>query len=293
MINVTGYSTARYGTWYFLEQYNILFDAGDGVVANLRGKCGKVRHIFLSHADRDHLGGLIQLYQTIAQSDNLPKFYYPRDSGSFPALRDFLHKFDPHLLHCEWVAVEGGMHVEVAKNLYVRVAENDHIAVAQGLSREQVKSLDFSLVETRRKLKKEFHKLSGQEIGQLRNDKGEEHITEVHEHVLFGYSGDAPSFDAERWQGAEVLVHEATFIAPDDSSRGHCELGDVIRSAAQLDLKALILGHISARYKEEEIKSAIVEVAEAVSVRFPIYVVYPGETVEDILSTSPMWSAEL
>ncbi|MGH1351144.1 MAG: MBL fold metallo-hydrolase [Methyloligellaceae bacterium] len=290
MVNITGYSTARYGTWYFLEQHNLLFDAGDGVVANLRGKCGKIRHIFLSHADRDHLGGLIQLYQTIAQSDNTPKFYYPKDSGSIPALRDFLQKFDPHLPHCEWIAVEGGMHIEVARNLFVKVGENNHIAVAQGVAPELVKSLDFSLVETRRKLKPEFHKLPGQEIGRLREEKGEEHITVAEEHVLFGYSGDAPSFDVERWQGTEILIHEATFLAPGDSSRGHCELGDVIRSAGRLDLKALILGHISVRYKEDEIRPAILEGARAGNIRFPIYALFPGDVVEDILSKPPVWS---
>ncbi len=290
MINITGYSTARYATWYFLEQYNLLFDAGDGAVASLRGKCGKVRHVFLSHADRDHLGSLIQFYQTVAQSDNPPKFYYPKDSGSFPALRDFLRKFDPHLNPCEWIAVEGGMRIDVGKDLYVQICENDHIAVSQNIDAGLVKSLDFSLVETRQKLKAEFLQLSGQEIGLLRAEKGEAHITDRHERVLFGYSGDAPVFDPERWRGTEVLVHEATFIAPDESARGHCELGDVIRSAAKLDLKALILGHISVRYKAEDICAKIIEIAQSENVSFPIYALLPGATVQDILSTEPVWS---
>lgn len=290
-LSVSGYSTARYGTWYFLEQHGLLFDAGDGAVANLRGKCGKVRHVFLSHADRDHLGSLIQFYQTVAQSQNPPTFYYPKDSGSFPALRDFLEKFDPHLPKCEWLPVQGGMQIEVAKNLLVEVGENDHIAVAnRGISSELVKSLDFCLIETRRKLKEGFQKLEGAAIGKLRREKGEDYISDLIERRLFGYSGDTPAFDLKRWVGVEVLAHEATFIAPDEADRGHCELRDVLRKAASLDLKALILGHISVRYKEDEILKAVSEEVASIGLSFPVFILLPGNVVWDVLTGEPITS---
>ncbi len=289
-LKVSAYSTARYGTWYFLEQYNLLFDAGDGTVANLRGKCGKVRHVFLSHADRDHLGSLIQFYQTVAASPNPPKFYYPKDSGSFPALRDFLHKFDPHLPPCEWVPIEGGMRIEVSDHLLVEIGENDHIASSQEAARGLVKSLDFSLIETRRKLKVEFQGLPGQEISKLRTEKGEDFITNVIERSLFGYSGDAPCFDQVRWERSEVLAHEGTFISPDEGDRGHCEMNSVLQKASELNLKALIIGHISVRYKNEQILKTLKEETEKLQPSFPVYVILPGQVVWDVLGQTPVWS---
>ena len=59
-LTIHGYSTALFATWYFIEELGILFDAGDGLVSGLMGKCGKIKKVFISHADRDHLTGLLQ-----------------------------------------------------------------------------------------------------------------------------------------------------------------------------------------------------------------------------------------
>ena len=82
---LTGYSTALFSTWLFLEDYGLLFDAGDGVSAGLSQKSRKAKYVFITHADRDHLAGLLQLHQLNAQ-DGQPLICYPRDCGSFPAL---------------------------------------------------------------------------------------------------------------------------------------------------------------------------------------------------------------
>ena len=288
-LRISGFSTARFATWYFLDQYRLLFDTGDGLAANLGSKCNRARHVFFSHADRDHLSGLIQFYQIAANPPAPPKFYYPKDSGSFPALREFLERFDPHLPACEWTPLEAGMSIDTGQNIKVQVGQNTHIAVATGADRSAVKSLDFSVVETRRKLRKAFQGLPGEEIARLRKEKGEAEITEASEARLFGYSGDAPFFDADRWRGTEVLVHEATFIAPDAGTRGHSELGEVIAAAATLDLKALILGHFSTRYEVPAIGPAIRAAAEKAAVSFPIYAVLPATVGWDILAGEPVW----
>ena len=95
-MKITGYSTALFSTWFFLEEYGILFDAGDGVSASLMGKGGKIKHIFISHADRDHITGLLQVHQLNARPGK-PLIAYPKDSGSFPAMAGFMDKFDPHV----------------------------------------------------------------------------------------------------------------------------------------------------------------------------------------------------
>ncbi|MCI5058502.1 MAG: RNAse Z, partial [Flavobacteriales bacterium] len=77
-LKITGYSTALFSTWYFVEDYGLLFDAGDGVISALTQKSGKVRQIFVSHADRDHLTGLLQFNQLNARN-GFPIIHYPKD----------------------------------------------------------------------------------------------------------------------------------------------------------------------------------------------------------------------
>ncbi len=59
-LKITGYSTALFSTWFFVDELSLLFDAGDGVSSGLTQKAGKIKHVFISHADRDHLTGLLQ-----------------------------------------------------------------------------------------------------------------------------------------------------------------------------------------------------------------------------------------
>ncbi|MEL7006774.1 MAG: RNAse Z, partial [Bacteroidota bacterium] len=90
---ITGYSTALFSTWFFIDELALLFDAGDGVSAGLVQKARKIKHAFISHADRDHLSGLIQFNQLNAR-EGYPIIYYPENSGSFPALKAFTSAFD-------------------------------------------------------------------------------------------------------------------------------------------------------------------------------------------------------
>ena len=95
-LTISGYSTALFSTWYFVEELGLLFDCGDGVVSNLLQKSRKTDNIFITHADRDHLTGLLQFNQLNARA-GFPVIHYPKDCGSFPALEEFSKKFDPHI----------------------------------------------------------------------------------------------------------------------------------------------------------------------------------------------------
>lgn len=290
IMKLTGYSTARYATWYYLDTLKVLFDAGDGVAASLTSKCQRVQHVFLSHADRDHIAGLLQFNQLGARRDRPLTYYYPKDSGSFPAYQEFIERFDPGLARARWVPVEAGDRIQIASDHLVEVGENDHLVIANSKNAGLAKSLDFRILESRRRLKPAFAGMDGAEIGRLRAEHGNDHVTDQIEHGIFGFSGDTPQFNPERWQDTEILVHEATFIAPDAADRGHCELGEVIRAASNLDLKALVLGHFSTRYDAAFIRDAIVREASAVALRLPIYAVLPLTTVTDVLSEDPVWS---
>src|SRR5438270_13694195 len=92
-LTITAYSTALFSTWYFLEEWGLLLDAGDGLTSTLLQKSRKIAHVFISHADRDHLTGLLQLNQLNAR-EGFPRIYFPAHSASFPALEAFSKAFD-------------------------------------------------------------------------------------------------------------------------------------------------------------------------------------------------------
>lgn len=279
---LTGYSTALFSTWYFWEDAGVLFDAGDGVVSGLLQKARKIKHVFISHADRDHLAGLLQFNQLNGRPGL--KIYYPADCGSFPALAEFCCKFDPHTEKTQWVPIEAGFEIRLRENLAVRAIRNRHVEAKSG-----EKSLSFVAESISRKLKPEFQGLDGAEIGKLRRDFGESHISELSRKTKLIYSGDTPIENDGRYQDAEVLIHESTFltaaeIEPDNPRRNkHSSLDQVIGMVAESKIERLILGHFSSRYSDAQIDEAIRQQCEIHSIAIPVHRVLPGRISRNIL----------
>ncbi len=285
-LTISGYSTALFSTWYFVHEFGLLFDAGDGVVSHLLQKSRKIKHIFISHPDRDHLTGLLQLNQLNAY-ENPPTIYYPKDSGSFPALEQFSKRFDPHVAGSRWIGIDDGQEIEIKPGYIVKAIKNGHLPQPNGV----IKSLSFQLIHVKRKLKPEYLNLPGKEIQQLRETQGIAAITyEVREKIL-SYSGDTPVEDHERWKDAGTLIHEATFLDKGENSgyeireNKHSSLGEVMEMVAASDVERLILGHFSSRYSNAEIDAKIHELSQQYGVNIPIYRVLPGDFLRDILTT--------
>ena len=139
-LTITGYSTALFATWYYIEELGLLFDAGDGVTAGLLQNSRKVKNILISHADRDHITGLLQFNQLNAR-DGFPIIYYPKDSASFPAMEAFFEKFDSHMSGAVWKSAKHGDHIAIKENIYAEVIRNEHVPVADQVQ----KSFSFQL----------------------------------------------------------------------------------------------------------------------------------------------------
>jgi len=285
-LTITAASTALFSTWVFVENLGLLFDAGDGVSASLGQKGRKVRHVFVTHADRDHVCGLLQLHQLNAR-EGIPSIYYPKDCGSFPALKEFMGNFDPQSGPATWIGLLPGETIPLDKTHFIEVRSSEHVT-----SDNLIKALDYTVCAMRRTLKPELRGMDGAEIGMLRKQQGEDAVTEIQVERLLGYSGDAPKLNAERWAGVKVLIHEATFLEPETARRSHSNLPDVIAAAAQLQLEALVLIHFSARYNAEEIEHAIREHAAKAELRFPVFAVLPGQLCTDLLAAKPVWVPE-
>lgn len=288
-LTLTGYSTALYSTWFFLEEYGVLFDAGDGVSAGLLQKSGKVKYVFISHPDRDHLTGLFQFNQLNARN-GFPVIHYPKDSGSFPALKEFTSKFDHHVSGTSWIPVVASDSIAISKDLVVDMVRNNHVRADEGVT----KSLSYFLSRVKRKLKPEYAHLGGTEIRDLIEKNGNDFVTsEVVENII-GYSGDTPVEDYSRWDGTNVLIHESTFLGGDVDRKinphgnKHSTLFEVMEMIANVRVNKLVLSHFSPRYAPAQIDAEINRLAKHFNIKIPIYRVLPGQVHRDILNESPV-----
>lgn len=286
-MKIHGYSTALFSTWILIEDYGVLFDCGDGVVASLLHKSRKAKTIAISHADRDHVTGLLQINQLNAGT-GIERILYPADSGSFPALRDFFGRFDPETKDAfPWMPVTPGQRIGIGASLQIEVVTNTHVAS------DLVKSVGYKIVQSKRKLKAEFVGLPSNEIEEIAKTRGREAISEATEEVLVAYAGDTGVEEADKWRGCQTLIHEATFIDSEDAestrSRNlHSRLVDVLAMARDAGPERLILHHFSARYDHERIRSEIRRLAAEMKIGFPIYAILPGEVSRDVLNGPPL-----
>lgn len=288
-LTISGYSTALFSTWYFIEELGLLFDAGDGLVSTLMQKSRKINNVFISHADRDHLTGLLQFNQLNARKD-APVIFYPKDSGSFPALEDFAKKFDPHVAGTLWKPMAAGDVVAIKNDIQVESLANGHVVTKAGLT----KSLSYKVVQTKRKLKPELRHLSGEEIRALTDSNGKDSVSTEERTTILGYSGDTPVEDLSRWQSCSILIHEATFLGGKEESpiqthgNLHSRLEEVIAMVSGSNIEKLILGHFSSRYSAEQIDRSIRELCEKYALKTSVWRVLPGEAEKDMLSQKPL-----
>ncbi|MEM6316316.1 MAG: MBL fold metallo-hydrolase [Bacteroidota bacterium] len=288
-LTISGFSTALFSTWYFIDELGLLFDVGDGVSAHLLQKARKIKHVFVSHADRDHVSGLLQFNQLNAR-EGFPIIYYPKNSGSFPAMADFSAQFDPHASGTVWRPIAYDEIIFLQKDLSVQAIRNEHLPFPPNI----VKSMSFHVRRHKRKLKKEFHGLQGSEIAKLRTERGDDFVThEVVENIL-SYSGDTPVVYDGRFENTHTLIHEATFLRIDetvidkDRANKHSTLEGVLRMVKETKVQRLVLGHFSCRYSIEEIDAEIRCLVKSLGITIPVYRVPPGVCVRDIISIPPI-----
>jgi ribonuclease Z len=283
-LTITGYSTALFSTWYFIDELGILFDAGDGITAGLLQKSRKINHVFISHADRDHITGLLQFNQLNARPGG-PVIYYPENSGSFPAMEGFFKNFDPHATGTVWVPVTAESEIRIKDDIIVTTVPNSHVPAAESIT----KSLGYKVEKVKRKLKPALAHLTGPEIKQYAELHGKDSTTmEVRTNII-SYSGDTPVEDPARWNDTNILIHEATFLTGKEEAAvsGHQEkhstLEEVIEMVSGSNVQQLVLGHFSSRYSAAEIEAAVKQLCGKYALNIPVYCVLPGEVKRDIL----------
>lgn len=285
---ITLFSIPLVSTWVLDDTHRILFDAGDGVTAMLDARIHRIRLVALTHAHRDHCSGILQLLNLTGKSGQ-QRLVYPEASGALRALIGFLASFDARSTgQVEFVPAKAGdiIPVEPARH-FLRPFATDHYPVT---APPRQLSLGYQIVRHVDRLKPEFAGLPQSELDKLWRAYGREYITHTVEDVLFTVTGDTSPLDPAVVAGSRVLLHECTFLDPneqeetDDEDHRHSTLDDALRVAAAGGVEYLGLYHVSRRYEDSVVLRIVRERCEALGLPCRVSVALPGRLYEDLFA---------
>jgi len=272
------FSLALYSQWFYHKPTRCLFDAGEGVATTLGKKVFAIQHVFLSHGHEDHIAGipnLVNIRNLTAggEHDKPLAIYYPKHDRMIDAMIEYVEKKQRGMLRYP---------------LYVQPVEpGDEIRI-EGAKRT-TRVVPFEMEHATGQL------CLGYEIEQERRVLDVTTGQSVHrQYPIFFYSGDGfRAVNHSPFGRVELAVHEATFLerdageAADRIAHRHSTVERTIDWAAREDVKALVLCHLSDRYRIDE----AIEAANAARTRFEfrgeLYIAHRGEIVlarrEDVI----------
>lgn len=280
-----GFSRALFSTWLYHRRFNILFDAGEGVATTLCNRVFGIRRIFLSHGHADHIAGLVNLVniRNLGGGDQTAslRIYFPKNNRLLEFLRDYLRKTQPVLsFKLEWIALDADQIIELEdqrSRVFIRTFKTEH-------SQKQL-SLGYNIIEKRRKLRSQYQGLSQKELNAVILEKGRDEIAETVEQIIFSYGGDSRPINPDLVRGSLFLCHEATYMSVEDDERNfqqHSFLDDVLVTAAEAEVKTVLLFHTSLRYNLDELRGRIKEGIERIKPNCRVLVMYGDSIVDPI-----------
>jgi ribonuclease Z len=229
-----------------LPEWKIAFDIGrvpDGSVARPT--------ILFTHAHMDHMGGVAWHCATRALRGLAPPTYVvgPENADAFRDLFDVWRRLDRSPLPHQLIVAGPGDEVPLGPRRVARPFRSVHRAPCQG----------YAVVERHTRLVERLRGHPQAEIDAARLSG--EVISEDTETIELCFCGDT-SIDVVEQQAvvrtARVLVLECTFlderVSPASAREmGHVHLDDVIERADLFQNEAILLTHLSARYRTEEV----------------------------------------
>ena len=249
-LTIEGYSRAAVQTYWRVPELKLGFDLGAQPWSFMA-----TPNWFVSHSHLDHVAALpVYVARRRMMKMEPPTIYMPSEmvEGVELLLRAY-QRLDRGRLPAQLVGLEPGQEVELSRELVVKAFATKHT----------VPSLGFLVWERRRKLKPEYHALSGDEIRDLRLS-GVEVSAEIRLPKV-AYLGDtAPAgLDAlPEVYRAEILIMEMTFVAPGERANvihkfGHTHLDDILARAERFENEVIIASHFSTRLHPDQIQRII------------------------------------
>jgi ribonuclease Z len=265
-------TSERYPSAHVLNAHERLFliDCGEGTQMQMRKtriRFGKINHIFISHLHGDHIFGLYGLLSTFnLMGRKTPLYLYAPEKYDL-ILKSHLNDFDINLnFEIDFTPLGGKDPVKILDDKYITVTSFplEHRVPTFGfIFREKI---------TDRKIIKDSITKYGIPIAKIMSvKKGEDFITSAGEVIKneditfpppeplsYAYCSDTKYFKrlGSFVKGVTVLYHEATFDKGKNDlavMTGHSTTLNAASVAAEADAGALIIGHFSARYRDNAV----------------------------------------
>jgi len=248
-LRIEGWSRAGDDNWFRVHPPGLALDVGRGAV-QLAG----AQDVFLSHGHLDHAMGI----PFVLSQRSLHRLVHTRvfcpaaivePLGAFIAAAE---RMENARYRYELLPLAPGDRVEVGRGLHMEAFATDHV----------VPTLGYHLWRSRRHLAAAFTGHSREELIGLR-ERGVD-TSEVAEDLWLSYCGDTgPAiFDREpRIFGSKVLLMECTFLGEEHRDKGerfkHLHLGDIARYADRFRNEAIVLHHLSRRFRVEDLRAEV------------------------------------
>jgi ribonuclease Z len=241
-----GFSRGMYSNWLWHKPLQLLVDAGEGLQIDLGSSVFSPSVLAITHGHSDHvlgLPGLIAARRFGKGATEKPlTILFPEGSRGVQAARELLGTaFAGVVFPLNWIAASNGMSHPIGKGKQLEAFAVRHTA--------HEPALGYRVVETRKRLKPEFASLPQADIEAAARQGARDAMLEDARHIVFAHSGDAMPIDPALVTGADLLVHDATFLnEPDRREPIHATTEEAIDVARRAGVRTLVLHHLSIRY---------------------------------------------
>lgn len=244
---IRGFSRGMYSNWLWHRPLRLVVDAGEGLQLALGSSVFSPDAIAITHGHSDHVlglpGFLVARRFGKGATDKPVTVHYPAGSSGVEAIREWLARAYAGVeFPVAWVPMTDGMSAPCGTTRSIEAFTVTHT--------DADPALGYRIVETRRRLRAEFVALPKPEIEALARSGGRERMTEDVRHIVFAHSGDAMPVPPAQVAGADLLVHDATFLAEADRRYPiHATTAEALAVARDAGAAQVILQHLSIRYE--------------------------------------------
>jgi ribonuclease Z len=243
---LVGYSRGLYSNWLWHRPLQLIVDAGEGIHLALRTNVFAPSTVAITHGHSDHVLGLAGFAGARRFGKGATTkpwtILYPANSLGVAATRQQIAGLWRGVeFPIEWIPVEPGTTHPLNHDRAIEAFRVEHVAAEPAVG--------YRVLESRRRLKAEYADMPQSEVERLARTRGRDELMEPHQHLLFIHSGDAMPIDPALARDADLLVHDATFLAAAERREPiHATTEEVLQVARAASVKTLVINHLSVRY---------------------------------------------